>query len=317
MERDLDGIFERVSYQDNESVLLHINTEYEDYDTHWHTAAEIIMPLEGTYQVTINNQAFSLTERDILFIPPGELHSLQAPPAGTRLILMFNFSLINSMWNFSSVIPVLSQPLLISAAYKEIQDNAVELLNQIIDTYPDRSEPLRIAMIYSYLIQFFVLLGRQHLRKEVFFHDSRSTRQMESFDKLNMALNYINTNYVENISIEDAANIAGFSKFHFSRLFKQFTGQSFCNYLNQRRVKAAESLLLNPRMSITDVALQSGFSSLSTFNRAFRSVKECTPSEYKAYYQHRGMRKKRPAPMELLPSGEDLFSHQDNPEEAV
>lgn len=313
MVRDLDGIFERVSYQDNESILLYINTEYEDYDTHWHTAAEIIMPLEGTYQVTINNQVFSLDEKEILFVPPGELHSLQAPATGKRLIFMFNFTLINSMWNFSSVIPVLSQPLLISDSHKEVQEETVSLLQQIIDIYPDRSEPLRVAMIYSYLIQFFVLVGRHHLRKELFQHDSRSTRQMESFDKLNMALNYINTNYAENISIEDAANVAGFSKFHFSRLFKQFTGQSFCNYLNQRRVKAAESLLLNPRMSITDVALQSGFSSLSTFNRAFRAIKECTPSEYKAYYQHRGMRKKRTPALSLSAEqapAEDLFANQ-------
>lgn len=285
MARNLEGIFEHVAYEDNNSVVLHVNTIFENYDLHWHTAAEIIMPIESGYQVNVNNQTFSLTENDVLFIPPGELHSLQAPPVGRRLIMIFDFSLINSIWNLSSAVPAISQPVLITKSNPELQDGAGEILKRIIQVYSDHSEPLRVALIYSYLIQFFSLIGKHHLRKEASGQNSRSTRQMEAFDKLNLALNYINNNYTENISIEDAANIAGFSKFHFSRLFSQFTGQSYCNYLNQRRVKAAESLLLNPRMSITDVALQAGFSSLSTFNRAFRAAKECTPSEYKSYYQ--------------------------------
>ena len=103
---------------------------------------------------------------------------------------------------------------------------------------------------------------------------------------------------MNDISVEDAARTAGFSKFHFSRLFKQFTDQTFCGYLNQRRISAAETLLLNPRLSITDVALQSGFSSLSTFNRTFRTLKSCTPSEFKAYHQRRGMRIRRHSPEE-------------------
>ncbi|MCR5376781.1 MAG: AraC family transcriptional regulator [Lachnospiraceae bacterium] len=290
MKPKLRGTFETVPFRKNESLLMYLNNEYEDYDTHWHSAAELIMPIENDYQVTIGRQIFHLGESDILFIPPGVLHSLQAPAQGRRMIFLFNFSPITSLQDFSSLLAILSQPILLSSLDKDTHTEAVRLIQQMIDIYPDRTEPLRVAMIYSYLIQLFVLIGRRHIMKDLPAQDPKSRKQADCYERLNASMNYINANYMNDITVEDAAKIAGFSKFHFSRLFKQFTEQTFCGYLNQRRINAAETLLLNPRLSITDVALQSGFSSLSTFNRAFRTIKSCTPSEFKSLQQRKGMR---------------------------
>ncbi|WP_349944974.1 helix-turn-helix domain-containing protein [Lacrimispora sp. BS-2] len=57
---------------------------------------------------------------------------------------------------------------------------------------------------------------------------------------------------------------------------------TFYEDLNSRRVKRAEELLYNTReMSITDVAMGSGFSSMSAFNRTFKKIKHCSPSNYR------------------------------------
>lgn len=288
MARELEGTREKVAYEDNRSVLLYVNRQSENYDTHWHSAAEIIMPIENDYLVTTNGREYHLKRHDILFIPPGELHTLNAPANGQRLILMFDLSVLSAFEDFSAITPILSQPVLITdESNAEIHDAEVELLGKVIEEYHKRSEPMRITMIYSYLLRFFVYLGRRHIRAEVMFPEVRLGKQMEYVEKLNTVVAYINTNFAEEISLEKASSLAGFSKFHFSRLFKQFTGQSFYNYLNQRRVKAAESLLLNPHLTVTDVAMQSGFTSIATFNRVFRQAKNCTPSEYKNYYHRR------------------------------
>ena len=308
MAKNLRGTFESVPFHENESLLLYNNTENSDFDTHWHPAAEIIMPVRNGYQVTIGRQVFRLNERDILLIPPGVLHSLQAPSDGMRVIFLFNFAPISSLQDFSPLLPILSQPLLITANADEAQEDvdlhrdAYRLMQQIMAAYPDRNEPLRIPMIYSYLIQFFVLVGRRHIRRDLLSQDTKSRKQADCYERLNASLNFINANYMNDISVEDAARSAGFSKFHFSRLFKQFTEQTFCGYLNQRRINAAETLLLNPRLSVTDVALQSGFSSLSTFNRTFRTLKSCTPSEFKAFHQRRGIRVRKRSTGETAPA---------------
>jgi AraC-like DNA-binding protein len=80
------------------------------------------------------------------------------------------------------------------------------------------------------------------------------------------------------------AGIANFSKFHFARIFKEFTNLPFNHYLQQKRVKKAEALLLNPAYSIADVAMHAGFKSISTFNRVFKEIKRYTPSEYKKMF---------------------------------
>ncbi len=291
MTREVTGTHEKVSFEENQSILLYLNQESESYDTHWHAAGELVMPIENSYTVHVADRIYELGEGDVFFIPPGELHKLISRPTGRRLIFMFDISLISTMKDFSAMTPILSQPILISREhYGEIHDFSVDLMNRIISEYQNPSAPLRQSMIYSYLLQFFVSVGRLHIRSEMLFPDVRSTKQMEYFDKMNTVVSYINNNYTEDITLEKMASMAGFSKFHFTRLFKQFTDTSFYSYLNQRRVKAAESLLLIPNVSITDVALQSGFSSISTFNRVFRAAKDCTPSEYKAYYQHQGKR---------------------------
>ena len=86
------------------------------------------------------------------------------------------------------------------------------------------------------------------------------------------------------ITLEMVSDIAGFSKYHFSRLFKQCSGYNFYDYLCYLRIKSAENLLIHPGVSITEIALQSGFTSLSTFNRIFKKIKNCTPSEYRNLY---------------------------------
>lgn len=95
-------------------------------------------------------------------------------------------------------------------------------------------------------------------------------------------MTYIDTHYTENLDLETVAKSVGFSKYHFSRLFKQYTNFTFGDYLCYRRIKAAEELLANPDLSITEVAIQAGFPSISTFNRLFKQHKNCTPSEYRS-----------------------------------
>jgi AraC-like DNA-binding protein len=84
--------------------------------------------------------------------------------------------------------------------------------------------------------------------------------------------------------LEAVAGIANFSKFHFDRIFKEYANISFCQYLKHIRIRKAETLLLNPELAITDIALEAGFESIATFNRTFKEIKKCTPSEYKKLY---------------------------------
>lgn len=285
--RILDGIYEKVDYQNNSPIILHTNKEVDSYPAHWHTAVETIMPISNIYTVVIGKTTYLLHEGDILIIPPGELHELIAPNDGTRQILLFDYSLINGLKGISNIFTVLNQPRLITSRNEpEINAELVKIFHEITNEY-NSNKSLKEAAIYSLIIKMFVILGRKYMNTEHIFPDVKLNKQKEYIEKFNLIFDYINENFMEEISLDTIADVAGFSKFHFSRLFKQFTDMSFYDYLNQRRVKEAERLLLNPNLSITEVAMRSGFSSISTFNRVFKTFKQCTPTEFKNLYQRR------------------------------
>lgn len=96
------------------------------------------------------------------------------------------------------------------------------------------------------------------------------------------ACNYINQHYQEQLSLEEVAEVSGFSRFHFTRIFKQCMDMTFYEYLNQIRISNAEELLSTTTQSITEIAMNSGFSSISAFNRTFKSLKGCAPSVYRS-----------------------------------
>jgi AraC-like DNA-binding protein len=132
----------------------------------------------------------------------------------------------------------------------------------------------------------FVLIGRTHATDNDKFETSHN-KQQEYIEKFMEVCDYINKHCTENLTLDDVAEMAGFSKYHFSRLFKQFTSHSFYKYLNLRRIMFAEKMLINPETSVTEVALLSGFNSISAFIRMFKICKKCTPTEFRNMFEKR------------------------------
>jgi AraC-like DNA-binding protein len=106
----------------------------------------------------------------------------------------------------------------------------------------------------------------------------------EYSEKFSTVMKYIDANYMYDISLDQLADVAGYSKYHFSRIFKQYNSMSYLQYINARRTRSAENLLLDPDIPITEVAMRSGFKSLTTFNRIFKEIKHCTPTDFKKLY---------------------------------
>jgi AraC family transcriptional regulator len=99
---------------------------------------------------------------------------------------------------------------------------------------------------------------------------------------LNKAIDYIVQNFTAPPNLEEAAKVSGFSKFHFHRLFKEFTGETLNQFIKRIRLeKAAFFLLFHKERTITDIALSCGFSSSQQFATAFKKYFNTTPKLYK------------------------------------
>ena len=105
------------------------------------------------------------------------------------------------------------------------------------------------------------------------------------------AVNYIQDHYMEEISVEDIAEKASLSKYHFSRIFREQTGSSPHQYLISFRIRKARELIMETKLSIESIGLQCGFSSPSHFIRTFKKEMDFTPASYRKYFDPDGFQK--------------------------
>lgn len=283
MIESLQGIRETVNYKDNTTLRLYHNMDAENYPLHWHAPLEMIMPLHNHYKAICSGISYELSEGDILLINPGVIHSLEAPPEGDRLIFQADCSILRRIAAVNATLSVISPALLITAAdTPSVHEKIAGLVLKIYGEY-SADAPMAEASVYACLMEIFVCIGRELSPVPRDFGETFS-KQKEYTEKFLYICNYIEEHCTENLSLDDVARIAGFSKYHFSRLFKCFTNISYYKYLNQKRIAYAESLLINPGLSVTEVALHSGYDSLSSFIRMFKNIKSCTPTEFRNMY---------------------------------
>lgn len=274
------------NYLSSSTIRFWLNDDCDGYDSHWHLDLEMIIPLVNNYVVSIGLDTFELSPGDILIIPPGESHKLISRGEGMRLIYIVELSILSKMQGYSLLSSFLAQPVIINQEKcPEIYEEEIRLIMELCQDYC-MDDPLREFVLYPKLIHFFTNYASYRINqdKQPSSPFYISDKQQFQINQLNQVLRFIDTHFTEDLTLEQTAAVAGFSKYHFSRLFKQYSGQNFYEYLCFRRIKSAETLLMNPGIPITDVALRSGFSSLSTFNRTFKKIKNCTPTRYRHLY---------------------------------
>lgn len=282
--RDIINDKEQHIFPEDSSLRIWYNELNVDYPSHWHNALEIIVPIENYYDVEVDSHPYRVKPGEIIIIPPRKPHSLHAPRTGCRYVCLFDIDFFSSLRGYSSLINMLQNCIHITPeSHAPIYNEVYDLFSCIWDEYFQKTEFYEFS-IYSHLFQIMTTLSRYHLTKINLFTDSTPLKRHEYFEKLNNAIDYIDQNYAYDITLEEVAAYSGFSMFHFSRLFKEYMNCTFYDYLVGQRIKATEVLLAKNGLSITDIALQSGFSSISTFNRTFKQKKGCTPSEYRALF---------------------------------
>jgi len=283
----LNGIVETVNFRQSTSIKLYDNDECENYPPHWHAAIEIVMPTENAYHLNCAGKKIDLREGDIIIICPGCIHSITAPKTGKRIIFQPDSASLRFMHDVDSLIHVMSPFIVVSPEnYPHIHDKVKGLFLEIDEIYGQSSSFSEVD-IYCKLLQMLSLIGKNFVKESPELDVSTFQKGDEYFEKFIEVCDYIEAHCIEDLNLDDVAAKAGFSKFYFSRRFKQFTGVSFYKYVNQKRIAKAEILLMEPRNSITDISLCCGFPSLSSFIRMFKIIKGCTPTEFRNMYRTR------------------------------
>lgn len=252
-----------------------------EFPHHWHQEFEIVYVVDGKADIGLNNKVYFLKERDILLVGPGEVHSFIPRYAHNRvMILQFGMSIVDSI---DSVIGEnrITEPFIPwdkNHSLAQVHGKLEEHILKIYSEYQKREEGYRLA-IKAGLCSIMVILLRQVPSEK--YSAAEKNRRLLKLERLKNVFNYVAQNYQKDISLEQAAEVANFSIYHFTRFFKECTGMTFTKYLNVYRIGKIEQMLKDTDKAITRLALEEGFNSIKTFNRVFKEVKGCSPSEYR------------------------------------
>ncbi|MEK5416624.1 MULTISPECIES: helix-turn-helix domain-containing protein [Paenibacillus] len=96
------------------------------------------------------------------------------------------------------------------------------------------------------------------------------------------SIEFIENHLEEELNLDRIAKEAGFSKYHFHRLFQKYVGKSLAEYIRSRRLSSAAQLLLYSEERILDIALLYGFDSQEAFTRAFKGLYALPPAQYRS-----------------------------------
>ncbi|WP_128894125.1 AraC family transcriptional regulator [Longirhabdus pacifica] len=107
--------------------------------------------------------------------------------------------------------------------------------------------------------------------------------------RINKVQDYIETHLDDDLTVDILADVSGFSKFHFSRIFRGMMKETLLCYINRIRLERASSLLLhNPMMSITQIATELGYSDSAVFARSYKKHYGMSASEARQQFSKHG-----------------------------
>ena len=167
-------------------------------------------------------------------------------------------------------------------------DILTELPN-FIDVEGDEIKELFLAIIEAYNAGGAEneILMQSHILKLVYMLNSitagdrkRHSPKSNNREIIEKTVEYINNNLSSDLSLKRLASEAKFSPVYFHKLFKASIGMPLHSYIEDRRIKKAEKLLISTDMTLSEIAYECGFSSQSYFNYIFKRKKGLTPRDY-------------------------------------
>ena len=252
-------------------------------DMHWHPEMEFTRITEGTAVYSIDLQDYCVKKGDFICVAPNLLHAARINSKGSMTSSSFVFHM-NLFSNSSADIcslryfsPLLDGRLKLPHIISE-EDPFYTDINEIFENLTCAYHEKRTG----YELDIKALLFR--LMKLLITHPQTTRTESEDSHRarLKLIFDYIKMHYAEDISVEEIASQCCISPSHFMHFFKEKSGSTFNQYLNQYRLGQA-AILLQKGQDISETAYACGFNNLPYFYRKFREQYHMTPREFQKY----------------------------------
>jgi len=273
-------------------VTVHeLKEPHFDPNWHFHPHYQLFTVLKGTGKRLIGDSIQTFEPGDTVFLGPDIPHLWRSDPAyfgadsdlsthGVVLYFQEDF-LGKDFFEKQEMLPL--KQLLIDSK------RGIEYKGNLRDHICQELLELRNAEGFNGILRLLALLNKLahgESGSPIASYGYVNTYKVSETERMQKVHNYVLQHFAQEIRLGDVASLAGMSEAAFCRYFKARANKTFIDFVNEIRIGHACKLLLEDQWTIAQIAYDSGFDSLSNFNRNFKKYIGHTPREYKGNYEY-------------------------------
>lgn len=274
---------EYVEYMKDLPINIYL-ADIREKPLHWQDSIQIIFVLEGSIDVGVENEVYTLNEREIEIINANEVYSVNSHGKNLVLVLKVDPNFFERYYDDAKEIFFYTD----SPKKENQEDEKYQILRRYIsillyesiskiDDYEDQIEQNLLEMMYHLLNNFHYLYYEgegENLRDD--------EEQLERYHRI---VKYLSNNYMNKVSLQDIAEKEFLSSQYLSYKIKNILGHGFNEFLNQIRVEESTKLLLDTDKKISEISEDVGFSHIRYYNKHFKLHYKLTPLQYRKKYK--------------------------------
>ncbi len=250
--------------------------------SHRHSFLEISFVISGLGSETINGSTHPMKSGTLSLLLPYHIHELYSDPESP--LCLFNLaicfdSILGTEHDFGLRDLLFFTEDNLSPFLQLEGENFEKVLSLFNEMYEESKSKLRWSdlIVKSKLVEVLVLFNRLRQSTSLvvpIINDCSS-------DIFWNIVQYVHTNYYENITLDSLEEHFHVHTYKISKLFKDKIGENFHHFLNHIRIQHACSLLISSDMTVTDIALETGYESYVTFSKTFRKYTGISAIKYR------------------------------------
>ncbi len=250
------------------------------FSLHWHHCMELIAVHTGWLEIEVDRQSYRIEAGDVCVVCPSQLHSCtHFDPNSTLTCLIIDMDIYRSH-NVDSLeeryVTPLTETSIALPNHIKGNENLRQQICKCCEIFTDQQEGY-LLQLKALLFYIFYLLYTQG--GEIRSIEPKENPASLSRERVNMILQYVEEHYAERIKLDDLVQILHINKYYICKLFQQYIGKTFLDYVNLVRIQKAVDLIVSTNDSITSIAFATGFQDINYFSRIFKRVMHISPTE--------------------------------------
>ncbi|RUS43856.1 AraC family transcriptional regulator [Cohnella sp. AR92] len=250
------------------------------FDWHHHPECELLLIQSGRLDVEVAGELHPLTPGDVIVLGSSQLHRDRSQEDKAQYIVLqfdlqtfFDQSTIPYLQYFNETkVPLSTMNYIFRenpSARREVSECIEEIHRETLRK--DSGYELAVNLLIKKILLVLIRSDSQGLLA----NQDRVERI-----RLKPVLDYVEDSIGDRVSVEDACRLANMSYYYFVKFFKKNMGLSFTEYVNFRKIKRAEQLLLTRDLSISEVGDLTGMPNMAHFYKMFKRFNQCSPKEF-------------------------------------